>query len=56
MVEQNKKLLYIHPKNLNYYEDHQIFSLINTYKSYIMVDKKKIGKLFTEYNEYINAN
>lgn len=55
MVEQNKKLLYIHSKNLNYYENDQIFSLINTYKSYIMVDKIKIGKLFTEYNECINA-
>ena len=55
-MEQNKKLLYIHPKNLNYYEDHQIFALFNTYTSYIAVNNVNVGKAFYKYNEYINTN
>lgn len=55
-MEQNKKLLYIHPKNLNYYEEQQIFALFNSYTSYIIVDNINIGKSFYKYNEIINAN
>jgi len=49
------KIVYIHPKNLAYYEDHEIFSLFNGYTSYILVDSEKTAKKFTHYNYQIVA-
>jgi len=52
---ENKKLLYIHAKGLNFYEDHQIFSLLDNYESYILVNNPSTGMLFHTYSKYINA-
>lgn len=49
------KIIYIHPKNLGYYEDHEIFSLFHGYTSYILADNNKTGELFTHYDYRIVA-
>ena len=49
------KIVYIHPKNLGYYEDHEIFSLFIGYISYILTDNNENGKLFTHYDHHIEG-
>lgn len=51
-----KKVVYIHPKNLDYYEDHEIFSLLNGYSSYIIVDNPKTAYQFKHFNKHIIGN
>lgn len=49
------KVVYIHPKGLGYYEDHEIFSLFVGYNSYILADSNKTLELFTHYDHHIFA-
>jgi glycosyltransferase involved in cell wall biosynthesis len=53
MGSERKRIVYIHPKNLGYYEDHEIFSLISGFESYIIADNTKIARSFKHYDKHI---
>lgn len=53
MRDQDKKIVYIHPKNLSYYEDHEIFSLLDGYQSFIITDNIKTSESFKHFNYHI---
>lgn len=53
MGGKRKRIVYIHPKNLGYYEDQEIFSLFPGFESYVIADNSKIAKSFKHYDRYI---
>ena len=56
MNKSKKKLIYIHPKNLRYYEDHEIFSILKGFESYIITDDIRTSESFSHFRNHIIGN